>query len=157
MKKANIAEQPFVYILGIVTVIFIILFGARSITTLKNEAELVQVATFVNDFSRIIETYYNLNIGSSKELFLSVPNQIKMICFTNPGKPSTADVTPELEFLLSSKDNVYFFNGHLGPKTIPHLEATPEENPLCIQVQGKLKANIETKARERQVYIEISR
>lgn len=157
MKKAQLAEQPFIYILGIVAAVLIILFGARSITNIKHEAELVQLTTFVNDFSRIIETYYNLNIGSSNELSLSVPTQIKMICFTNPGKPSTADVTPELEFLLSSKDNVYFFDGTLGPKTIPHLEANPEENPLCIPVQGKLKANIETKAKDRQVYVEISR
>ena len=57
MKKAQLADQPFIYILGIVTVILILLFGARSITKLKEEAELVQLSTFMNDFSRIIETY----------------------------------------------------------------------------------------------------
>ena len=157
MKKAQLAEQPFIYILGIVTVILILLFGARSITKLREEAELVQIATFVNDFSRIIETYYNLNVGSFKELSLSIPSQIKMICFTNPNQPLTAEVNPELEFLLTGKENVYFFNGKLGPRTILHLEANQEENPLCIQTQGRLIANIETKARERQVYVEISR
>lgn len=157
MKKAQLADQPFIYILGIVTVILILLFGFRSITQLKEEASLVQLATFMNDFSRIIETYYNLNIGSSKELSLSIPTQIKMVCFTNPNQPLTAEVSPELEFLLTAKDNVYFFNGKLGPRTIPHLEANPEENPLCIQTQGRLNVFIETKARERQVYVEISR
>ena len=157
MKKANIAEQPFVYILGIITAVLIITFGARSITNLKEEAELVQVATFINDFSRVIETYYNLNIGSSRELSLSVPSQIKMICFTNPNQPLTAEVNQEIAFLLNGKENVYFFNGRIGPKTIPHLEANSEENPLCIQTQGKLKANIETKVKERSVYVEISR
>ena len=76
MKKAQLAEQPFIYILGIVTVILILLFGARSITKLREEAELVQIATFVNDFSRIIETYYNLNVGSFKELSLSIPSLV---------------------------------------------------------------------------------
>ena len=80
-----------------------------------------------------------------------------MVCFTNPNQPLTAEVNPELEFLLTGKENVYFLNGKVGPRTIPHLEVNSEENPLCISTQGRLNAFIETKARERSVYVEISR
>lgn len=157
MKKANLAEQPFTYIMGIVVTILILIFGFRAITQLKGEASLVEIGTFVNDFNRIIETYYNLNVGSSKELSLAVPNSIKMICFTNPNQPLTADVAPEIAFLLQGSENVYFFNGKIGPRTIQHLEVNQEENPLCFQTAGRLTANIETNAKERSVYVEISR
>ncbi len=157
MKKANLAEQPFTYIMGIVVTILILIFGFRAITQLREEASLVELGTFVNDFNRIIETYYNLNVGSSKELSLAVPSSIKMICFTNPNQPLTANVPAEIAFLLEGYENVYFFNGKIGPRTIQHLEVKPEENPLCFQTAGRLIANIETKAKERSVYVEISR
>ncbi len=155
--KAQLAEQPFIYIMGIVVTVLILAFGFRSITQIKEEASLVQVSTFITDLSRIVETYYNLNVGSSKEISLTVPDSIKMICFTNPNQPLTAVIEPELEFILTGSENVYLFNGKLGPRTIHHLEVNPLENPLCFQTKGKLIASLETKSRERQVYVELSR
>ncbi|MDP4012902.1 MAG: hypothetical protein Q8R00_04840 [Candidatus Nanoarchaeia archaeon] len=157
MKKAQLAAQPFMYIMGIIVVVLILTFGIKAIASIRQQAELVQVSTFVTDLNKYVETYYNLNVGSSREIILTVPNYIDMICFTAPKKPFTSSVDPNLEFILQGSDNLYLFGSQLGPRTISHLEATLEENPLCFQTRGKLQAFIETKARDREVFVEISR
>ena len=150
-------DLPFVYILGVVVTVLILAFGLKAITDIKKTSETVEIATFITDLNRVVETYYNLNVGSSKQLSLQVPKPINMICFTAPKKEQTADVPQEIAFLLQGRDNVYIFNSNIGPRLIPHLEPSLDENPLCFQTQGRLKADIETKVRERSVFVEISR
>ena len=157
MKKAQIASQPFIYIMGIIVMVLILTFGIRAISSLKREAELVQMSTFITDLNKYVETYYNLNVGSSREITLTVPNQVDMVCFTIPKKPFTASVDPNLEFILQGSDNLYLFGSQIGPRTISHLEPKSEENPLCFQTKGNLHAFIETKSRDREVFVEISR
>jgi hypothetical protein len=157
MNKKAFADQPFIYIMGVIVTVLVLTFGIKAITSIRGEAELVETATFMKDIDHIVETFYNLNVGSSKEISLAVPKGIKMICFTAPKQEITAQVAEEIAYLARGNDNLFLFDGQIGPREIPHLEAPLDENPLCFNTQGKLKAVVETKSRDREVYVEISR
>jgi len=51
MKKGQIAAQPFIYIIGIIVTVLILTFGFRAITSIKDQADLVELSTSITAFN----------------------------------------------------------------------------------------------------------
>ncbi len=82
MKKAQIAGQIFIYIIAIVVVGLIIVFGYRSIKDFTAKGEQVEYITLKNSmensFKSIVSDY-----GSIKRPDFDVPGKYTMVCFVD--------------------------------------------------------------------------
>lgn len=163
MKK-GVAEQVFIYIFALIVMALVLVFGFRSILDIKEKAELTEISKFISNLKDLINTYYNFDVGSSKEIKLNAPSKVNEICFVNPkqeikGKISDAFFYETLK--ENTKYNVYILPLDAYPEPAPdfiieHLEVNEKNNPLCIKTKdGILKAIIETKAKEKYVYVEM--
>lgn len=155
-KEAQLFAHPFIFILTLVVVALILVWGFRVILDLKKQAELSELAVFVNDLKNDVKAYYYFDVGSSKQLNLNLPYKIKELCFFNPKDPITAEINLELETLLLDNPEYNFYvlpldSYSLTNFKIPYLKVNSTKNPLCLKVFRKLDAVIETK----ENYVEI--
>jgi len=86
MKKAQSAEQIFIYIVAIVVVGLIILYGYSAIKGFTQRGEEVEFITLKtgleNSFKSIVSDY-----GSVKRPDISVSSKYEMICFVDKSRP----------------------------------------------------------------------
>lgn len=164
MKKGELFSQPLMYIFTLIASAFVIYFGFTSVSSVQREAKLVELSRFTNDLNEAVDTYYNLDIGSSKKLSLNVPSNVEEVCFVKIGMPVNRNVDQYFMELLSDNSQYNLFTLPLDALPAPapdfkinNLEIDGNENPLCIATKGKLNAIIETKVRNNNVYVEIRR
>ena len=88
MKKGEIFGQIFVYIIAIIIVAFLLVFGYRAISTFKEKADQVAMVQFKNEMQKAIETI-SLDYGSVKVKEFMLPEDVKKVCFvtSHPGLP----------------------------------------------------------------------
>lgn len=88
MQKRGISEQPFVYILIIIVIGFVFIFGIKQINNVRELNDKATYLEFKSDFTKAVEEVYNKNKGtivtysiksSNKPLLL--PKDIKRISF----------------------------------------------------------------------------
>ena len=139
-KKGVLFSQPFIYILGLVVVGLLLLFGFRVINNLTVVSKDVEFVKFVNDFEDEIELYYDLDIGSSKILDIPIGPELMYICFVDrDSKPDYLDVLDkDVENLMriAIGKNVFFISYPTTKEReavyIKHIKPAGE-NPLCIR------------------------
>ena len=153
-KRGQLLAQPFIFIFAIIFGALILAFGTWAIFNIKERAELAELTLAITDIKKEVNSYYNLETGSSKELNIALPKKVEKICFTVPKEQFTKTSDQELNQLLQNnqKYHAFIFPINIFKLTkfeIPHLK--PIKNPLCITTKNSLKAVIETK----DYYVEI--
>lgn len=163
-KRGELLSQPFIYIFTLIVSAFVIYFGFTTISGFQEEAKLVELSKFVSDMSDVVDTYYNLDIGSGKKINLAVPNQLEEICFVKIGGAVNTNADEFFREVLkdNTKYNMFTLPLDALPSpapdfTIDNLEITGDENPLCIKTDGRFRATIETKVKNNNVYVELRR
>ena len=90
-KKSQIYGQVFIYILTIVLVSFILIFGYNSIQNLRAKANQVECLNFKNDLRNAIETISS-DFGRVKKADIGLCSPYNQVCFVEtyeqqiPGK-----------------------------------------------------------------------
>ena len=80
MKQAQIYGQIFIYILTLVLVSFILVYGYNAVQNFKKRAEQVSCLTFRNDLQNAVETMSS-EFGSVKRKELQLCNGYHSVCF----------------------------------------------------------------------------
>ena len=162
MKRGELLSQPFIYIFTLIVSAFVIYFGFTTVASFQRESNLVELSKFVSDLNNVVDTYYNLDIGSSKKISLMVPSQIEQACFVKIGSQINANVDEYFRAILKDNSQYNLFTLPLDALPAPapdfaieHLQIEGNENPLCIKTKGRLNAIIETKVANNNVYVEI--
>ncbi len=145
MKKAQLFEQPLFYIFVLIVAALFLAFGIKTMFNLKEKAELIELATSIQDIKDKVGKYYSFDYGSSTELDIRVPPKIEYICFTNhdPKEIPLKNYGDLQKLFTLSKYNLFIFpviSFKENAFTVPYL--TSKEDPLCIQTKGSLKAII---------------
>jgi hypothetical protein len=161
MEKRGVSTEPFIYILTILIIAFVAIFGFRSFNDVKDTADFTSLSKFVNDLQNEVDRYSNFDIGSEKRVKISLPGEVEEICFVNKNEINQ-DIDDELKniFEANEKDNMYVLPLDSFPAPAPDfkidkLDISEEINPLCFETEGFLNAVIETKVRDNKIYIEI--
>lgn len=165
MKRAQIAGQIFVYIIAIVVVGLIIVYGYSAIKGFTEKGEQVEYITLKtnmeNAFKSIVSDY-----GSIKRPDLDVPGKYEMVCFVQTERKAAADTTdlcrkdgPDDELyepvVCSSwkigTDNLYLVpdgseSWDVGPITIKNDDKPYAGQPfICFEVNNN-KINMQLKS-----------
>ena len=138
MKK-GVIDQVFIYIFVIIVIALVLLFGFKQVTNLKNLSEKTTYTVFREDFKKAVNDIYYKNEGSavvfskiSKNKPLSLPSEIKKVCFEN-------------EKVVINSEKYYNF-------TVDNLITSVD----CINVNNELSFKLENVVENREVKIRIS-
>lgn len=84
-NRAEIAGQTFLYILGIVIVAAILIYGIRAMFSLSDKTEEVKMVQFKEDLKKTLLNGMKINTVVNKNI--KVPMQATEICFIERDKP----------------------------------------------------------------------
>lgn len=80
-KRGQLLAEPFVWIMALVVASIVLLFGYMVIGRLNSTFSCVSVKTFVQDINKDINEIYYMDSGSFKLSAVSLPDNIKGVCF----------------------------------------------------------------------------
>lgn len=150
MKKAQLFSQPIIFIFAIVVAALILTWGSYNIYKFTKTTRTIELGTALTDLKDLTNTYYNLDEGSSREINIKLPKQVKYICFTDPNEELNTygleQLDPNLPQLLQAKGkNIFIIPTTIKPSTYYINNLIPIENPLCVKTINSLKATIENR------------
>jgi hypothetical protein len=88
-RRAEIAGQIFIYIVAIVVVGFIIVYGYSAIRSFKEKGEQVEFITLKSDIQAAIKSIAS-DYGSVKRPDISIPGKYTKVCFMDKSKKGQA-------------------------------------------------------------------
>ena len=161
--KQGVTVQPFLFIMALVVMAFVIIFGIKSVNDIRDTADLTELAVFKKDFEDKINVYYNFDIGSSGDVSFGVPPSVERVCFTNPGEPLTVAIPDP--FFAEVLDNNIKSTVYILPLdafsnidfAISAVYVDPQHNPLCIPTRGRLHLSLETVFVDDELKVAITR
>jgi hypothetical protein len=77
--KSQIAGQVFIYILSLIVVVLVLLYGYKAIQDFRSKAEEVALINFKNNLEKVLTN--PMRYGDTKPLDLKIPNRFEMLCF----------------------------------------------------------------------------
>ena len=86
MKKAQLMAHPLYYVFVLIVVVLILIFGMDIIGKLKNTQEKSKFVEFKIDFENNIDNVYLKNPGTKISYELSLPIDVKEVCFNDNGE-----------------------------------------------------------------------
>jgi len=104
MKKGQVAGQIFVYIIAVVVVGFIIVYGYSAIKSFSQKEQQVEYITLKTDIENTFKSIVS-DYGSIKRPDLNVPGKYEMVCFVDKTKAAAAQETGLCK--EDSTDNLY--------------------------------------------------
>jgi hypothetical protein len=81
-NKAQIQSQVIVYILAVIIMAMVLVFGYKAVAGMKTQAETAQLLTFRSDLTNEIKSIGG-DYGTSKVKFFSVPPKYRQVCLVN--------------------------------------------------------------------------
>ena len=147
-EKGQSYGQIFIYILTIVVVSFILVYGYNSIQSFKQRAEQVSCLKFKNDLTNAIEMISS-EFGSVIRKDLHVCNNYPKVCFVesieNQVLPSNIDPIIKDSVLSNTGRNVFLVE-NTAKDSFYAGKISVEPDLLCIKtVSGKVSLRIEGK------------
>ena len=91
MKKAQIQAQIFVYVLAMIVIALVLLYGYSSLTTMKDRAKQVDILSLQNDVIKSIEKVSN-DYGTVRAPKFNIPTDYTEICFIDIDKSPAAEL-----------------------------------------------------------------
>lgn len=84
-KKAQIQSQIFVYVLAIIIMGIVLLYGYKSIATMQDKAEQIDILSFKKDIENEV-VKMSTDFGSVRMPIIHVPSNSKEVCFVDLDK-----------------------------------------------------------------------
>ena len=146
MRKSQLYSQIFIYILTIVLVSFILVYGYNSIQSFKQRAEQVSCLKFRNDLVNAVETISS-EFGSVIRKDLQVCNSYPEVCFVesfeSPALPNNIDPIIKDSILSNTGRNVFLVRD-TAKESFYAGKISVEPDLLCIKtVSGKVSLRLE--------------
>ena len=152
MKKAQIQAQVFVYVLAMLVIALVLLYGYRSINTMKERANQVDLLAFKNDMTKSIEKVSN-DYGTVRVPTFNIPKEYKEVCFIDIDNSPEESIESEHPlvyeawndetanvFLITDLAEEFFMVGDTESSII----RIDDPNYLCVSVKNsKLKIRLE--------------
>lgn len=148
MKKAQLYSHIFVYILTIILISFILVYGYNAVQNFKERAEQVQCLKFMRDLQNAVESISS-DFGSIKRKDLQLCAGYSQVCFVesvqNPNLPSSVDPIIRDSILSNTGKNVFLVE-KIAKESFDAGKISVEPDVLCIRaVGGKISLKLEGK------------
>lgn len=160
-KKSQVQTEVFIYILTLVIVGMIVVFGYKAIAGIRQDAERAEIVNIERDLANTIKTMKS-SYGSIKTKEFVLPGELKTFCAVDLAKGSqtitigTITSTPPVYGLVTDAwgdgtANLFLLadTGQFEPFMAEDLVVTGEsstENYLCISSKtGKIRIKLEGK------------
>jgi hypothetical protein len=150
-KKGQLLERPFIFIFILIVGALTFAFGFFLINNLIKTSNCAQIGLFVNDIRSNVERYYSFDVGSSTEVNLKLPKNIKNVCFYSRDEYINRDIFDEINQGLYDSINTLDYNlvfiplNYCGKNLFKVERMKAKENPLCILNTGNIKLTLENK------------
>lgn len=142
-KRGQILGLPLILVFSLIVGAFILLYGAKVILDLTEEANYVEFLDQVEDLDASIDTFGNYDVGSSKVYTFQVSEDVETLCFYDPiqnrdctldGETCSSALEGELELVLDEEYNLYVFPQGLFDRNRFTIESfqTLDGNPICV-------------------------
>ena len=148
MKSAQLYSQIFVYVLTIILISFILVYGYNAVQNFKTRAEQVSCLKFKNDLINAVESISS-DFGSVKRKELQLCNGYVQVCFVETfeslNMPQNIDPFIKGEILSGTGNNVFLIN--IGaPERFKVGKISVNPDVLCIKaVNNKVSLRLEGK------------
>ena len=148
MRKSQLYSQIFIYILTIILVSFILVYGYNAVQNFKKRAEKVACLKFQNDLSNAIESLAS-DFGSIKRKDLQLCAGYTQVCFVetfeSPNLPSNIDPIIKDSILSKTGRNVFLIE-NIAKESFYAGKISVEPDVLCIKaVNNKISLRLEGK------------
>lgn len=90
-NKSQIQTQVFVYILGLLIIGLVLLYGYKSINTMRQKSDQIDLLAFKTDIEQEISKMSS-DYGSSRLITLKVPSSFKSVCFVDLRKAPSSEM-----------------------------------------------------------------
>lgn len=148
MRRGQLYSQIFIYILTIILVSFILVYGYNAVQNFKKRAEQVSCLKFKNDIVNAIEGV-SPDFGSVKRKELQLCSGYTKVCFVetfeNPNLPNDIDPIIRDSILSSTGRNVFLLE-NIAKESFYAGKISVEPDILCIKaVNSKINLRLEGK------------
>jgi hypothetical protein len=149
-KRGQILGMPLVLLFGLIVGAFILLYGAKWVLDLTEEAEYVELLGVLDDLENNIETFGHYDAGSSKVYALSLSEDVDTVCFYDwdaatddcyiDGDACGIEITEVLDLVEDDTYNVYLLPQGVFDRTRFGIEyfGTVDGNPVCVSNGGSI-------------------
>lgn len=146
MRKAQIYSQIFIYILTIVLVSFILVYGYNAVHNFKKRADQVSCLKFRNDLQNAVESISS-DFGSVRRKDLQLCGQYSKVCFVEtferPNIPNSIDPIIQDSILSNTGRNVFLLE-EIAKESFYAGKISVEPDVLCIKaVNNKISIRLE--------------
>jgi len=90
-KKAQIQTQVFVYVLALIIIGIILLYGYQSINSMREKGDQIDLLTFKTDIEEEVSKMSS-DYGSARIITLKVPSGFSEVCFTDLTKNPSQEI-----------------------------------------------------------------
>lgn len=149
MKKAQVFSQIFVYVLAIILISFVLVYGYNAIQNFRERAVQISCIKFQNDLKNAVSSISN-DYGSVIRKDLQLCRSYTKVCFvetyTYPNLPSDVDPIIKDSILSYTGKNVFlvdriakesFFAGNISVENNGVLCVPPVNNVISLRLEGK--------------------
>lgn len=148
MKKAQIYSQIFIYILSIILISFILVYGYNAVQNFKKKAEQVSCLKFRNDLQNAVESASS-DFGSVKRKDLQLCAGYSQVCFVenfeSPNLPDNVDPIIKDSISSNSGKNVFLVE-NIAKENFYAGKISVEPDVLCIKaINNKISLRLEGK------------
>lgn len=146
--KAQVYGQIFIYILTIILISFILVYGYNAVQNFKKRAEQVSCLKFKNDLSNGVESILS-DYGTVKRKELQLCTGYKEVCFVetfeSPSLPSNIDPIIRDSILSNSGKNVFLVE-NIAKESFYAGKISVQPDVLCIKAtNNKISLKLEGK------------
>ena len=146
MRTAQLYSQIFVYILTIMLVSFILVYGYNSVQNFKKRAEQVSCLKFKNDLINAIDGISS-DFGSIKRKELQLCSGYSKVCFVesfeSPNLPGDIDPIIKDSILSSTGRNVFLLD-NIAKESFYAGKISVEPDVFCVKaMNGKVDLKLE--------------
>lgn len=147
-KESQLYSQIFIYVLTLILISFIFVYGYNAVQNFKKRAEQVSCLKLKNDLSSAIESISS-DFGSVKRKELQLCSGYSQICFVenfnNPNLPSNTDPIIRDSVLSNTGRNAFFIE-NTAKESFYAGKISVEPDVLCIKaVNNKISLRLEGK------------
>lgn len=133
--KGQLYSQVFVYILTIILISFIFVYGYNAVQNFKKRAEQVSCLKFKNDLSNAIESISS-DFGSVKRKDMQLCTGYSQVCFVetleSPNLPGNADPIIKDSVISNTGKNVFLVE-NIAKESFYAGKISVEPDILCIK------------------------
>lgn len=148
MSKAQLYSQIFIYILTIILISFILVYGYNAVQNFKKRAEQVSCLKFRNDLINAVDVISS-DFGSVKRKELQLCSGYSKVCFVetfeSPNLPNDIDPIIKDSILSGTGRNVFLIED-IAKESFYAGRISVDPDVLCIKAAGnKINLKLEGK------------